>query len=204
MNVEKRNILRVLNFAVVVLFVSAFFVRCASIMTPEGGPYDTLPPVIVAMNPDNFTTNFTGKKIYVEFDEYVKLQDQSKEFFVSPSMKTKPKLSIKGRGIVITLGDSLLENTTYALNFGTSIQDNNEGNPLYSMRYVFSTGNEIDSMIMTGYAEDSFKSDSVSNAMIFFFINDSIDHTLPYDSVLFNNTPVAIARAEKNGIFLAQ
>ncbi len=204
MNVKKRNILRALNFGVVVLFLSAFFVRCASIMTPEGGPYDTLPPVIVAMTPDNFTTNFKGKKIYVEFDEYVKLQDQSKEFYVSPQMKTKPKLSIRGRGVAITLGDSLLENTTYALNFGTSIQDNNEGNPLYSMRYVFSTGNEIDSMIMTGYAEDSFKSDSVSNAMIYFFINDSLDHSVSYDSVLFNNTPAVIARAEKNGIFIAQ
>ncbi len=204
MKKDKRHILKVLNLGVMILFVSAFFVRCASIMTPEGGPYDTLPPVIVAMNPDNFTTNFKGKRIYIEFDEFVKLQDQSKEFYVSPQMKTKPKLSIKGRGIVVTLGDSLAENTTYALNFGTSIQDNNEGNPLYSMRYVFSTGDEIDSMIMTGYAEDSFKSDSVSGAMIYFFIDDSLEYNADYDSVLFNKTPAAIARAEKNGIFLAQ
>ncbi len=146
MNTHKHIILRGLNIAAVLLFVSTFFIRCASIMTPDGGPYDTIPPVIVKMSPDNFTTNFTANKIYIEFDEFVKITDQSKEFFVSPQMKTKPRISTRGRGIVVTLGDSLAPNTTYALNFGATIKDNNEGNPLYSMRYVFSTGDEIDLM----------------------------------------------------------
>ncbi len=202
---RKKDILQTLNIGVVVLlFVSTFFVRCASIMVPDGGPYDTIPPVIVAMTPENFTTNFEGKKIYIEFDEFVKLTDQSKEFFTSPQMKVKPKLSTRGRGVVVTLGDSLAPNTTYALNFGTTIRDNNEGNPLYSMRYVFSTGDEIDSMIMSGYAEDSYKSDSVSGALIYFFIADSVERVAEYDSVMFNYTPAVIARSEANGIFLAQ
>ncbi len=204
MKIDKKHILSGLNIAVVLLFMSAFFVRCASIMTPDGGPKDTLPPVIVNMLPDNFTTNFTGKRIYIEFDEYIQLKDQQKEFFVSPQMKSKPKLTTKGRGVVVTLGDSLAPNTTYALNFGSSIQDNNEGNPLYSMRYVFSTGDDIDSMIMSGYAEDSYKSDSVSKALIYFFIADSLEYNADYDSTMFNYTPAVIARAENNGIFLAQ
>lgn len=54
-------------------------------------------------------------------------------------MKKKPQLSIRGRGILIQIKDTLKENTTYALNFGSAVRDNNEGNPLYSMRYVFST-----------------------------------------------------------------
>ncbi len=199
-----RYVLKGLNLAILMLFMSAFFIRCATIMVPNGGPYDTLPPVIVAMTPDNFTTNFTEKKIYIEFDEYVQLKDQQKYFFVSPQMKTKPKVSIKGRGVVITLGDSLAPNTTYALNFGLSIQDNNEGNPLYSMRYVFSTGDTIDSMMMSGYTEDSFKADSVSLALIYFFAADSVEYNPDYDSVMFNYTPSVIARAENNGIFLAQ
>ncbi len=204
MNTNKNIILRGLNIAVILLFVSAFFIRCASIMTPDGGPYDTLPPVIVKMSPDNFSTNFDAKKIYIEFDEFVKITDQTKEFFVSPQMKTKPRISTRGRGIVVTLGDSLAPNTTYALNFGTTIKDNNEGNPLYSMRYVFSTGDKIDSMVMSGYAEDSFSSDSVSGAMIYFFIADSVEMSADYDSVMFNNTPAVIGRAESNGIFIAQ
>ncbi len=173
-------------------------------MTPDGGPVDTLPPVIVNITPENYSTNFASRKIYIEFDEFVQLKDQSKQFYTSPQMPTKPKLTIRGRGVVVTLGDSLAPNTTYALNFGSSIQDNNESNPLYSMRYVFSTGAEIDSMIVSGYAEDSFSADSVSGAFIYFFPADSVEYNADYDSVMFNYTPAVIARAENNGIFLAQ
>ena len=89
------------------------------------------------MTPDNFTTNFKDRKIYIEFDEFVQIKDQQKEFFTSPQMKKKPTITLRGRGISVQLRDTLRENTTYALNFGSAICDNNEGNPLYSMRYVF-------------------------------------------------------------------
>lgn len=153
MDIRKRHIVRTLRAAVLLLFVSAFLSRCASMMTPTGGPRDSLPPVIVNMTPDNFSTNrplVNHEKIYIEFDEFVQLKDQQKEFFTSPQMKKKPLVSLRGRGVVIQLRDTLEANTTYALNFGSAIRDNNEGNPLYSMRYVFSTGPEIDSMDHVG------------------------------------------------------
>ncbi len=168
----RRHIVRTLRAAVLLLFVSAFLSRCASMMTPTGGPRDSLPPVIVNMTPDNFSTNRPRRnheKIYIEFDEFVQLKDQQKEFFTSPQMKKKPLVSLRGRGVVIQLRDTLEANTTYALNFGSAIRDNNEGNPLYSMRYVFSTGPEIDSMVMSGYTADSYKADSVSKSFIWFF-----------------------------------
>ncbi len=188
------------------LFVSALFTLCDSVGSPSGGPSDTLPPAIVVMEPDNFSTNMDTltRRIYIEFDEFVNLVDQQKHFFTSPQMKNKPQLQMRGRGIVITLRDTLKKNTTYALNFGGAIQDNNEGNPLYSMRYVFSTGEKIDSLIMSGYTEDSFKADSVSNSFVLFYPKDSIEYTPEYDSTLFNATPAVIARAETNGIFMAQ
>ncbi len=192
---------------VALLFLPPLMIRCASIMTPEGGPKDTLPPVIVNMLPDNFSTNRSTtehEKIYIEFNEYVQIKDQQKEFFTSPEMKKKPTLSIRGRGVVVQLRDTLLPNTTYALNFGSAIRDNNESNPLFSMRYVFSTGPEIDSMVMSGYAEDSYKADSVSKAFIWFFPADSVEDVPEYDSTLFKYKPAVIARAENNGIFIAQ
>ncbi len=190
-------------------FCAAFLVRCASINNNlTGGPKDTLPPVILRMDPDNFTTRYpltgSNRKIYVEFDEFVQLKDQQKEFFTSPQMKKKPQLSIRGKGVVIQIRDTLLENQTYALNFGSALRDNNEGNPLYSMRYVFSTGDEIDSMVCSGYTADSYKADSVSKSYIWFFIADSVEHRAEYDSTLFKYKPSAIARAETNGIFIAQ
>ena len=75
-----------LRVCVLAMFCPAFLWRCATVMNLEGGPIDTLPPVIVSMLPDNFTTNFTASKIYVTFDEFVQLKDQQKELFTSPHM----------------------------------------------------------------------------------------------------------------------
>ena len=202
-----RHTLYLLRLAVALLFVSAFLSRCASMMTPTGGPRDSLPPVIVNMTPDNNSVNrpLVGhEKIYIEFDEFVQLKDQQKEFFTSPAMKKKPTVTLRGRGIVIQLRDTLAPNTTYSLNFGSAIRDNNEGNPLYSMRYVFSTGPEIDSMLLTGYTADSYKADSVSKTFIWFFPADSVGNVAEYDSTVFKYKPASIARAENNGIFIAQ
>lgn len=197
----------VLSAAIVLLFAAALFTKCASTMTPTGGPKDTIPPVIVYMNPNNFTTEIDTlhpPKIYIEFDEYVQIKDQQKELFTSPAMKKKPSVVRRGRGIVVTIKDTLKPNTTYAINFGSSIQDNNESNPLHAMRYVFSTGKEIDSMYMSGYTADSYEADSVGKSFIFFFPADSVEKPTEWDSTMFKYKPSVIARAEKNGIFIAQ
>ncbi len=198
-----------LNALVITAFLAAFTVRCATVNNNlTGGPKDTLPPVIVSMLPDNFSTHYptigNNRRIYVEFNEFVQLKDQQKEFYTSPQMKKKPLVTVRGRGIMIQIRDTLLENQTYALNFGSSLRDNNEGNPLHAMRYVFSTGAEVDSMICSGYTADSYKADSVSKSYIWFFAADSVEHHPDYDSTLFKYKPAAIARAETNGIFIAQ
>ena len=196
-----------LRTAVALLFTTAFLCRCATIGSPTGGPKDSLPPVIINLTPDNFSTNrpLTGHdRILIEFDEFVQIKDQQKEFFTSPAMKKKPLITLKGKGIVVQLRDTLEPNTTYALNFGGSIRDNNENNPLNAMRYVFSTGPEVDSMIVSGYTADSYKADSVSKSFIWFFAADSVEQVIDHDSTLFKYKPDAIARAENNGIFIAQ
>ena len=66
-----RHMLNVLRLAVALLFASALMSRCASMMTPTGGPRDSLPPVIVNMTPDNFATCSTesaGKNQMKLFD----------------------------------------------------------------------------------------------------------------------------------------
>ena len=194
----------VLRSFIFLLFGGAFFSRCANIMTPEGGPKDTLPPVIVKLDPGNFATNFKAKKIFIEFNEFVQIKDQNKEMFTSPAMNKLPLLTTRGKGIVITIRDTLKENTTYAIDLGSAIRDNNEGNPLNAMRYVFSTGDKVDSMMCSGYTADSYKADSVSRTFIWFYIADSLPSTPGYDSTIFNRKPDAIARAQNNGIFIAQ
>ena len=196
----------VLSFVVMLLFCTSL-TRCASIGSPNGGPKDTLPPKILSLQPQDYTINFQGKdkKIYIDFNEYVQIKDQQKELYTSPAMKKKPTLTMRGRSLVVEIkDDSLLENTTYAIEFGSSIADNNEGNPLHGLRYVFSTGSEIDSMVMSGYTENSDKADSLGRTFIYFFEADSVEQPDKWDSTLFKYKPSKIARSQKNGIFIAQ
>ena len=190
---------------VLLFFAGAFLSRCASIGTPTGGPKDTLPPVVVAVVPEDGATNFKSKSIYIEFDEYVQLKDQQKEIYVSPAMDKKPVFTMRGRGIYIQIkDDSLLPETTYAIEFGSSVADNNENNALHGLRYVFSTGSAIDSLICSGYTEDSYTADSLGKSFIWFYEADSVETPDTYDSTIFKYKPSKIARSQNNGIFIAQ
>lgn len=186
------------------LFGCMIFARCANVGMPQGGPRDTLPPRIVGITPGNYSTNFKGKKIYIEFDEYVTLKNQQDEFYMAPFVSKRPSLMVKGRGIQVDIKeDSLLPNTTYSLNFGGSIVDNNEGNPFNSFRYVFSTGDVIDSMVMSGYTVDAYKADSLGKTFVMFFAEEK-DSVPDYDSTLFKHKADFVARSENNGIFIAE
>ena len=204
-NTPTRHITRLASAAVLLLFGGAFLSRCASIGSPTGGPRDSLAPRVVTVTPMLNATNFADDRIYMAFDEYVQLKDQQKELYTSPAMKKKPTVAVRGRGIQITLEpDSLEPNTTYAIEFGASVADNNEGNPLHGLRYVFSTGPVIDSLYMSGYTEDSQNSDSLGRTFICFFEADSVPEPKEYDSTMFNCKPSKIARSQRNGIFIAQ
>lgn len=190
---------------VLLFFAGAFLSRCASIGTPTGGPKDTLPPVVVAVVPEDGATNFKSKSIYIEFDEYVQLKDQQKEIYVSPAMGKKPVFTMRGRGIYIQIkDDSLLPETTYAIEFGSSVADNNESNALHGLRYVFSTGSAIDSLICSGYTEESYTADSLGKSFIWFYEADLVETPDTYDSTIFKYKPSKIARSQNNGIFIAQ
>lgn len=199
----KRLSMFAVKTAAVVFFCTGLLANCARQGSITGGPKDTLPPVVVKMTPGDGTKNFDAKNIYIEFDEYVQLKDLMKEFYTSPGMKRKPTVTLKGKGVRIIIHDTLKPDQTYSLNFGSSIADNNEGNPLNDFQFVFSTGDVIDSLVMSGYTENAFKGDSVSKAFIYFF-DAALDSVPAWDSVMFNNIPEAIGRARGNGIFIAR
>ncbi len=200
-----------LRVVFVVLSLSTFnfqlstLTSCANQVAPQGGPKDSLPPVVKLMNPEwgRRNADTMPHRIFIEYDEYVQIKDLQKEFFTSPLMKTKPTVTIRGRGIRIEIKDTLVANQTYSLNLGSAIADNNEGNPLHDHSYVFSTGPAIDSLLATGYVADAMRGDSVSRAFLYFY--DAALDTIPaYDSMVFNQRPVAVGRTQGNGIFVAQ
>ena len=124
--------------------------QCASIQQPQGGPKDSIPPTILEETPPNLTRNFDAEKIVIEFDEFIKLTNPYSEISVSPDLDQPLNPRVKRRSIEITMPDSLEANTTYTINFGKAIGDFNEGNPLLNYSYVFSTGDIIDSLSISG------------------------------------------------------
>lgn len=143
------------NFGKCVFFLFFFVLlgstfRCANIQQPMGGPIDSIPPVLLNEQPPNLSTNFSEKKIVLTFDEFIKLNNVNKEVSISPDMDLFPTFKVRRKELGVELPDSLEENTTYLINFGKAIADNNEGNPLLDYTYVFSTGDKIDSLSISG------------------------------------------------------
>ncbi|RQP13104.1 MAG: hypothetical protein EAS52_19930, partial [Parapedobacter sp.] len=149
---NRLKIVKNLKWAILLFFLVLFSLtwQCASIQQPMGGPKDSIPPKILKETPPNLTRNFNAEKIVIEFDEYVKLNNAQKEVSVSPDVEQPINPRVKRKTIEVALPDSLEENTTYTLNFGKAIGDFNEGNPILNYSYVFSTGDVIDSLSISG------------------------------------------------------
>ena len=149
------------RFIFTVVLLSAVLVSCAKRGSPSGGDKDETPPKFVKANPEPFTTNFNEDEIRIFFNEYVKLKNSQQQIIISPPIDPAPYITPLGspnKVVKIKFNDSVLKpNTTYTVNFGRSIEDNNEGNPLEFFKYVFSTGAYIDSLKLEGSVKDAFK-----------------------------------------------
>ncbi|WP_106791023.1 Ig-like domain-containing protein [Aquimarina sp. Aq78] len=149
-----------INMILLTLASLVIVVSCAKKGSITGGPKDETPPVFIKAMPPNFSTNFDKNEIRIYFDEYVKLKDPQKQIIVSPPMDPKPTITPLGgasKYIKIKFLDTLLANTTYSINFGESVVDNNEENPNSFFRYVFSTGDSLDSLSIKGTVGDAIQ-----------------------------------------------
>ena len=168
--------------------IGLIVVNCANRGTPQGGPKDEDPPVIVKSEPENFTTNFNEKEIKIYFDEYIKIKDLQKNLIISPPMDPMPEITPLGsasKHITIKIYDTLQINTTYAFNFGESITDNNEGNPYPFYKYVFSTGEYIDSLKVKGSVKDALNKKTEEFVTIMLY---DVDSTFT-DSIIYKEKP---------------
>ena len=138
------------TYWVVTVVVGLLLVACASIGSPEGGPRDYTPPQMVKSSPEPGALNFKGNKVEIVFDEFINLKDQQKKVIISPAPKMQPLIRTVGKKVTIEFRDELEENTTYVIDFSNAIEDNNEGNQLDGYSFAFSTGDEIDTLAMSG------------------------------------------------------
>ena len=182
-------------------FTLAVVLSCAKQGYPSGGPKDEKPPVVLSTTPANGSLNFGEKQFSIAFDEYVNIKDAENNILVSPPMNTKPEYTTKGRSVVVKLKDTLMPNTTYLFQFKEGIVDFNEGNPLPSFEYVFSTGSSIDSMTLRGQVLDAFTLKPFSQVVTVMAYGESQLADTLGDSIVAKVQPMYATRTDKEGHF---
>ena len=158
---------------------------CASMGTPDGGPYDEMPPKFIGSSPRLHAVNVKDKKIELEFDEFIKLEKPSEKVVVSPPQLEQPEIKVVGKKVVAQLFDTLKHATTYTIDFSDAIVDNNEGNPMGNFTYSFSTGATIDTMEVSGAVLNAEDLEPIKGIQVGLHmnLNDSALNTLPFDRV---------------------
>lgn len=182
----------ILLFAVIILQTLVY--SCANVGYPTGGEVDKNPPKVLAFIPDNESKNFSSSEVIIQFDEYIQLKDVDNQVLISPPFEQKPEIQAKGKTVHININDTLKPNTTYLFQFKSAVVDNNEGNPLPSLDYVFSTGNVLDSLSIKGRVSDAFTQKPDEGIYVFLYSDFS-------DSVVLSSKPVYVTKTDKEGRF---
>lgn len=178
------------------IFLS-FLIGCASTGSPGGGPRDTYPPkLVVEESSKNYSTNFIPEKLELVFDEWIELKNQQKEILISPPFFKNPKITSRGKKVTVEFPEDepLREDATYTLNFGKSIVDFTEGNAAEGFRFIFATGDKIDSLGFSGRIEDAKDSKPVKDILVLLY-------DLVEDSVVVFEKPFYYARTDDSGNF---
>ena len=171
--------------------------RCANAVAPTGGPKDERPPVVVETLPENRSTNFIGKKIEITFDEYITLENANQNVLISPPLNEKPDIKLKNKTVVIKFKEDLASNTTYTINFGSSIKDLHEGNLFKDYVFSFSTGDVIDTLSIAGKVLNAESKKPVEDAYVSLYAADRDN----LDSLPLTTKPNYITKTDKEGKF---
>jgi len=178
-----------------ILMAAVAMIGCANRgVGPQGGPKDSLPPLVVKSSPVNGALEFRGKRIEIAFNEYLQLDNVSQNLIMSPPQQHPPEVKVRGKHLLVQFADSLQDSTTYTLDFGNAICDFTEKNPYTNYTFAFSTGSAIDTLEVRGKVYDAETLNPQSN--IFVGIHSNLSDTA------FTTMPFArIARTDSAGAF---
>lgn len=139
--------LRLLFYGLSIILLAS----CAKQSTPTGGPRDEDPPILQEANPTDQSLNTKPETITLTFDEYVKLENPSKGIVITPRInKDEVEFTALKNVVTVKLNQELEDSTTYVFDFQKSVVDISEDNPAENLKLVFSTGNSIDSLSLSG------------------------------------------------------
>ena len=168
---------------------------CARMGNPDGGWYDETPPKVVSSTPEDKGVNVKTKKITINFDEFIKIEDAQNKVIVSPPQIEQAEIKAAGKRIIVELKDTLKENTTYTVDFSDAIADNNEGNPMGNYTFSFSTGSQIDTLEVSGYCLNAENLEPIKGILVGLYPYDTPDS-------LFRKEPmIRVSRTNGGGQF---
>lgn len=174
------------SYIVVMMAVGLILYGCANRgIGPQGGPKDVQPPTVLKETPENGTLNFNAKRIEIQFDEYVTLDDVSKNVLISPPQQYPPEIKAVGKRVRIEFKEPLKDSTTYTIDFGEALRDNNERNPLSDYHYSFSTGDYIDTLELYGTMINAEDLNPISGVIVGYHsnLNDTAFERKPFDRI---------------------
>ena len=156
---------------------------------PQGGPKDTTPPKLLKCTPENGSTNVSSNKIQLTFDEIVLVQSTFEKVVISPPQTNMAIIKASGHKVNVELQDTLKPNTTYTIDFTTSIVDNNEHNELDGLTFSFATGDFIDTLKLSGTIVDAETLNPIPNLIVGIHSNlsDTAFTTTPFDRITKTN-----------------
>lgn len=184
----------------ILLIMLLGLVSCARVGSPNGGARDSIPPKYLGSNlpEDRIRVPISQRRLRLNFDEYIQLKNPSQNLSISPPLKVTKILptNLATRYIEIEWDEDLRPATTYMVNFGSAIADNNEGNTLPYYSYVFSTGDHLDKGLITGTLQRGgprfTKSDKTPLILVQLFEEGTKD---------FGGAPVSMTRVDEEGYF---
>ena len=144
------KIFSLLSSLFLVLLTMVIIHSCANMASPTGGAYDVTPPVVKRSTPEFNALQSTPSRIEIEFDENIKIKSPSEKVLITPPQQSLPVIRSVGKKAIVELSDELLPNTTYTIDFTDAIVDNNEENPLENFVFSFSTGDQLDTLSVSG------------------------------------------------------
>ena len=174
-------------------FCLIFVPSCANVLAPTGGDKDLDPPRLIETEPAGSSNNFKNNTISMVFDEQIQFSKKQK-MYISPHLKDKPELSINKNKLKIKLNSALKENTTYEIILDEVIKDLNEGNIINNLYYRFSTGQNIDSLKISGRTINAANKRPLQNVWVCLYNKDN-------DSLLYKHTPNYITKSDASGFY---
>jgi hypothetical protein len=176
-------------------FYALFNSSCANQGMPTGGAKDSIPPVVVKTVPELRSKNFQGDELRFTFNEFIISEEVKEKIVISPPMKKKPIVKMKGKTLIVEFAEDLKKETTYSIDFKDAIADNNEKNPIKSLRYSFSTGDQYDSLRIAGIVRNAYTQEPVEKALVML-------HRQPNYTAFIDSVPDYIGMTDKKGIFM--